>query len=177
MNLRWVTHKENCQNKRNSRLITFQGKTQTIGAWEEETGISHMVIHRRLESGWSLKCALTTPADMIANQPNTLPKKFFRTVEILYKRGKSLPEISKRIGFGCGAIRKCLVKQGIPLRSLLEQRKLQVPPNSTFIEFRGHTKTLKEWATGAGITVNTLTMRLRRGWSVEKSLTTPLRKW
>lgn len=40
------------------------------------------------------------------------------------------------------------------------------------IEFRGETKLLVEWAEIVGIKSNTIRMRLVKGWSVEKALTT-----
>lgn len=48
--------------------------------------------------------------------------------------------------------------------------------NNSRITFRGQTKTLSEWADEAGIQRLTLLMRLRRGWSIEKALTTPPQK-
>lgn len=43
------------------------------------------------------------------------------------------------------------------------------------IEFGGHTRTLSEWAERTGIGPESLAARLRRGWSVERTLTAPLR--
>lgn len=40
----------------------------------------------------------------------------------------------------------------------------------------GVTKTLSEWADCSNINQNTLLQRLKRGWSIEKALTTPTRK-
>lgn len=176
MNLRWTTHKENCKNKGNNRFITFQGKTQTIGEWQDETGIHHMVIHRRIRSGWSVKRALTVPPDGIENQPKTLPESLFETVATLYSEGKSLGYVAKKVGFGREAVKKCLVKQDIEIRTLSEQRKLS-PTTSHNITFNGETKPATEWAEELGIAVATLTKRLRKGWSVEEALTTPLRQW
>jgi hypothetical protein len=48
--------------------------------------------------------------------------------------------------------------------------------NNSYITFRGSTKTLSEWAEEYGIQSSTILMRLRRGWSIEKALTTPPRK-
>lgn len=48
---------------------------------------------------------------------------------------------------------------------------------NTFIEFDGQTKTLIEWATIYGIKSSTLCQRLYRSkWTIEKSLTTPIKK-
>ena len=40
----------------------------------------------------------------------------------------------------------------------------------------GMTKNVADWAEIVGISANALSMRLRLGWSVERTLTTPLKK-
>ena len=47
-NCRWVSMKEQQNNKRNNRLITYKGKTQTIALWSEELGIPFSTIKNRL---------------------------------------------------------------------------------------------------------------------------------
>lgn len=48
--------------------------------------------------------------------------------------------------------------------------------SSRFIEFNGETKTLAEWAEEKSMSINCLFERLKRGWSVKKSLETPKHK-
>lgn len=60
-NVRWATPKEQQRNKRNNRMLTYNGKTQCLAAWAEETGINRSAIVARLQLGWSLEAALTTP--------------------------------------------------------------------------------------------------------------------
>ena len=48
--------------------------------------------------------------------------------------------------------------------------------NNRFIEFRGERKTLSQWADLLGIKGCTLLWRLRKGWSIEKALSTPPQK-
>ena len=43
--------------------------------------------------------------------------------------------------------------------------------NNRIIEFDGQSHTLAEWSDITGITVSTLWARLKRGWSVEDTLT------
>ena len=47
--------------------------------------------------------------------------------------------------------------------------------NNRLMEFQGETRCVSEWAEIFGISVSTLFNRLYRGWSVEKSLTTPVK--
>ena len=61
-NCRWATDKEQANNKRNNRLITFNGETHTIGEWASITGITSKAIERRLNRDkWDVEKALTTP--------------------------------------------------------------------------------------------------------------------
>ena len=60
-NCRWVTRLEQAQNKRNSRLITLRGKTQSMAAWARELGVNPAAVLYRLNAGWGVKDALTTP--------------------------------------------------------------------------------------------------------------------
>lgn len=47
-NCRWVSMKVQQNNKRNNRVITYKGKTQTIAQWSEETGLPFKTISNRL---------------------------------------------------------------------------------------------------------------------------------
>lgn len=60
-NCRWVTMKEQQNNRRNNRLITYNGKTQTISQWSEEKNINKRTLIDRLNHGWSTERALNTP--------------------------------------------------------------------------------------------------------------------
>jgi hypothetical protein len=61
-NCRWITMKEQCSNRRSNRFITYNGKTQTLSQWAEETGINLRTIKSRVDiRGWSIEQALSTP--------------------------------------------------------------------------------------------------------------------
>lgn len=47
--------------------------------------------------------------------------------------------------------------------------------NNHKVTWRGETRTVREWALATGIKANTILYRLRRGWDVERTLTTPSR--
>jgi hypothetical protein len=50
------------QNKKNERLITWQGKTQNLKAWSEELGIPYYCLRSRLNClRWTVQKAFTTP--------------------------------------------------------------------------------------------------------------------
>ena len=60
-NCRWATIKEQSNNRRTCHMLTYNGKTQTLMEWAEETGLSRRAITQRLKSGWSPEATLTTP--------------------------------------------------------------------------------------------------------------------
>lgn len=46
-NCRWATFKEQCNNRRTNVMIEWNGKTQNIQQWSDETGIPYNVLHDR----------------------------------------------------------------------------------------------------------------------------------
>lgn len=61
-NVRWVTAKENARNTRSNRNLTWRGRTQPVSAWAEELKFKRpMQIFARLNAGWSIDRALSTP--------------------------------------------------------------------------------------------------------------------
>ena len=61
-NCRWVSQLVQQNNKRNITAITFNGKTQTEARWCCELGVYRGTITRRLNNGWTIEEALTTPS-------------------------------------------------------------------------------------------------------------------
>lgn len=61
-NCRWVSMAEQQQNKRNNRLITYNGETRTMAEWARFIGISAGTLHNRLKK-WGVEKALSTPAN------------------------------------------------------------------------------------------------------------------
>lgn len=60
-NCRWATASEQQSNKRSNRLLTFRGQTKTQRQWAFVFKISETAICKRLNRGWTIKAALTTP--------------------------------------------------------------------------------------------------------------------
>lgn len=57
-NCRWATTAQQSVNRRNNRIISFMGKSQSLKQWADETGINRYCIHERLKRGWSLARSL-----------------------------------------------------------------------------------------------------------------------
>lgn len=61
-NCRWVTNKEQCNNKRNNRVLTCDGESHTIQEWAGILGIQDGILRDRLfKLGWSVEKAIKTP--------------------------------------------------------------------------------------------------------------------
>ena len=61
-NCRWVTMRVQGNNRRNNRILTYEGKSMTEKQWAETLGISYATLHTRIKTrGWSVERALTTP--------------------------------------------------------------------------------------------------------------------
>lgn len=61
-NCRWATRKEQARNRHTTCKINFNGKTQSIVEWAEETGITRMALWLRIKRRkWSIEKALKTP--------------------------------------------------------------------------------------------------------------------
>lgn len=62
-NCRWVTPKQQCRNKRDNRVIEFDGYTRCIAEWAEIMGAKVSAIRMRLAKGWTVERTLTTPIE------------------------------------------------------------------------------------------------------------------
>jgi uncharacterized protein YidB (DUF937 family) len=59
-NCRWVTNKQNCNNKANNLLIAFNGETMTLKQWAIKTGINYGTLWSRIvDYKWPVDRALT----------------------------------------------------------------------------------------------------------------------
>ena len=59
-NVEWADFATQQNNKRNNRLITYQGKTQTLGQWAKELGLDYKLVWLRLyRFGWCAEDAFT----------------------------------------------------------------------------------------------------------------------
>jgi hypothetical protein len=62
-NCRWVTVRENAQNKRTNVVVEFRGERKVIAEWARQMGMSRQALRYRLRCGWSVERALTVPMD------------------------------------------------------------------------------------------------------------------
>lgn len=58
-NCRWITSNEQQRNKRNNRILEFNGEKHCITEWSEITGINRGTIVSRLRHNWDIEKTLT----------------------------------------------------------------------------------------------------------------------
>lgn len=63
-NCRWATHREQNNNRRNSRKHFLAGKQIVLSEEAERRGINISAVRRRIFKGWSLEDALSRPLDV-----------------------------------------------------------------------------------------------------------------
>jgi hypothetical protein len=57
-NCQWVSRSVQAVNKRNVRLYTYAGRTNTIAGWAREVGLERLTLRYRLNKGWPIERAL-----------------------------------------------------------------------------------------------------------------------
>lgn len=69
----WKTKKEQANNRRSNRNITFNCVTKTLSEWAETTGIKRETISYRLKKGWPIERALNPDLAAIAAKVQSTP--------------------------------------------------------------------------------------------------------
>lgn len=58
----WADRVTQANNTRRNHLLTFKGETRSIAQWEKHFGFASGVVSGRIQYGWSVPKALTTPS-------------------------------------------------------------------------------------------------------------------
>jgi len=70
VNCRWATKKEQSNNTKTNRFITFNHETKTIAEWARKLNINYVTLLRRLSNlNWSIEKSLTTPVQKHKKTP------------------------------------------------------------------------------------------------------------
>jgi len=154
-NCRWANKRQQANNTRANRRITFNGTTKTLTQWARYTGINRATIATRLDSGWPVSKALTEPAD-------------YRPERLITFDGKTrnLSQWAETMGISVAVLHQRL-KQGWSVKDAI-----QTPIGGRWpsITFNGKTQNLSEWSRETGISRTAIRRRLKRGLSPEEAL-------
>ena len=118
-NCKWVTRKEQANNRKSNHTITFNGMTKTITQWSEETKIPKTCIRDRLLRGWSIERTLTSK---IENQYINRTNSHFLTFN---GETKTITQWENHYGFSHGTIRGRL-NRGKSIEEALNPQKRHV---------------------------------------------------
>ena len=72
----WATPFVQARNTRKNRLLTFNGETMCLSAWDEKLGFTYGTIRNRLMRGWTVAEALRTPLVPQATGKRTKGSRF-----------------------------------------------------------------------------------------------------
>ena len=106
-NCRWVTKYEQCLNKRNTFVVTFNGETKSLAFFCKQLGLNYSFIHKRINKyKWTVEKALTTPT---LNKLDNLSKngKYIVQKVLCENSGTvyaSAQEAGKELGLNCKTI-------------------------------------------------------------------------
>jgi len=61
-NCRWISRKEQSNNRRVNRYITFNGETKTITEWANDNNLHYYILRKRIDIlGWDFERAISEP--------------------------------------------------------------------------------------------------------------------
>ena len=95
-NCHWATAKEQQRNRRNNRLVTYEGVTKSVVEWCEEYKAESGPVASRLDNGWDLMKALKTPVFR-----NNLTEEQLAEIRRRYHKGSrtdGAPAMAKEFG-------------------------------------------------------------------------------
>jgi hypothetical protein len=203
-NCKWMTRREQANNRESCRTLTFNGETKTVTEWSRAVGLSARTVLNRLKSGWSPDDALKKGrvGRHITHGMSDTPE--YRCWLEMNKRCSPSATGESRKRYYEAGVQVCerwresfaafLADMGpIPpdKESIdrIKNEKGYEPGNCRWanrkeqnrnkranrvIEFCGKRMCLAEWAEEVGIRAPILSARLCRGWDVATTLTTPV---
>lgn len=64
-NCRWVSEKEQANNRRSNVMIAYQGEIHNLLEWSDILGFNYKSVHNRMHKlGWTFERAISTPIDI-----------------------------------------------------------------------------------------------------------------
>ncbi len=180
-NCRWATAQQQANNKRNNRILTHGGRSQTLSQWAVEIGIKPLALHHRIDSyGWSVDRALTTPVSSEPKGPHE------RTI-VFSGRSLTLMQWQAETGIPWRVLADRLRKPNwsveqvltVPVRPRKKTPRKAAGSGWVFqlLTLGSETKTVSEWSKSTGIQPTALRYRIvTAGWTAERALTTPSRQ-
>lgn len=164
MNIHWVTHSRNCRNRVSNHAISCRGETKLLCEWADVTGIPAARIATRINRGWSVERALTTP-----------PTRWRGPILEVNGSALSITQLAALTGLSSSTVKTRLTR-GWSIERIMSTAPYEWQHNNErMITFSGYTHSISEWARLYGLKRHTLSQRLRHGWNISDALTTPVK--
>lgn len=81
-NCRWITNKEQQNNRSNNVFIEYKGMTKTLQEWSDDLGFCYKTLQKRLNHGWGAERAFSTPP--ISSIRDLTGKRFGKLIVISF---------------------------------------------------------------------------------------------
>lgn len=112
-NCRWISNLEQQSNRGNNRMITYNGETKALCEWARIYGLKWKTLQGRINDGWDIEKALTTPKlnhEELRNEKDKRSKKIVQKDKNgnVIKIWESIKEIQRQKGYAmCSIINVC----------------------------------------------------------------------
>lgn len=111
-NCKWITHQEQQLNKRNNKMITYNGITKPLKSWTDELGIDYHKTLCRLWIGWSIEDAFNSTSEehfqkYCANRHQMKPVVQYDLHMNIVGEYQSIKEASEATGINYNGISQC----------------------------------------------------------------------
>jgi hypothetical protein len=107
-NVRWATRKEQANNTRTNRRLSFNGETLTITEWAARLGVPPHTVSTRLARGWSLDRVLTPARPFRIGRQARLTAAEVREARERKANGASSRELAKAYRVGLSTMQQAL---------------------------------------------------------------------
>lgn len=166
-NCKWATSKEQSNNRRTNRRISYKDETLTLKQLSEKYNVPYTVLKSRMALKWSIERAITT---------NVENREMWNKKLHVYKgETKTLKEWAKIAGKKTSLLRDRMLA-GYDIETAMIQPvkhfeyKLQLP-----VTYKGVTRTLAYFSKIYNIPSSLILTRIRNKWSIEKIFETPIK--
>jgi len=148
-NCRWVTPKENANNKESNILITYNNETKSIAEWSKIVNIDAKTLYYRYSKGYKVE-DLFNHKELVTLEYNGSVNTLVEWSDIT---GISYKTLHHRYSKGWSATK------------IIET---STETKQATISYKGETHTVKEWSEILKINPSTLHTRRHSGWSDEE---------
>lgn len=160
-NCRWVTNKEQCNNTRRNRYITYNNKTQTLSQWCYELGLKYHRVLLRLDSGMSVQKAFEEKSSMK-----------YRMITYDGKT-QSLKDWCKELNLNYSSVCNRLDRFNFTIEQAFKSKRVNA--RTKLVTYRNKTQSLADWCKELNLNYKTIHNRLNtQHWTVEKTFETPI---